>query len=75
MNKFFTKVNTVVGQFFSNENTINEQIVMGVVFSVCLIVATFVSEVPQDKYFSLLGLVGLFFGLSKVGRDSGNGGN
>jgi hypothetical protein len=47
--------------FFSVENGINENTVMGVVFSVALLTSTFVTFVPEDKYYILAGLVASFF--------------
>jgi membrane protein CcdC involved in cytochrome C biogenesis len=52
--------------FFSTSNEINENTVMGVLFSGLLIVTTFLPVVAQDKYYVLAGIVAAFFGLGAL---------
>lgn len=49
--------------FFATDNSVNENTVMGTIFSACLIVSTFTSAVEDEKYYILAGLVALFFGI------------
>jgi len=56
MKDFFKK-------FFSTSNEINENIVMGVLFALVFISATFFKIVPEDKYYVLAGTMALFFGI------------
>ena len=49
--------------FFAVDNSVNENTVMGVIFSACLIVSTFSSAVGDEKYYILAGLVAMFFGI------------
>lgn len=51
-----------IKSFFSTENTVNENTVMGVMFAVVLIVATF-AGVAEAKYYILAGEVAVFFGI------------
>lgn len=55
---------TFFKNFFSTSNEINENIVMGVIFSVTLIAGTFLQIVDGDKFYVLAGLVALCFGLA-----------
>jgi membrane protein CcdC involved in cytochrome C biogenesis len=55
-------------RFFSTENSINENIVMGVIFAVFLIAVSFVPIVDQEKYYILAGMVAAFFGLGALKR-------
>ena len=50
--------------FFSTSNDINENIVMGVIFSIALMVAIFMPLVTGEKFYILAGIVALFFGLA-----------
>ena len=52
--------------FFSTSNEINENVVMGVVFAITVIVSTFIPVVSPDKYWSLVGLTAAFFGLGAL---------
>jgi len=52
--------------FFSTSNEINENIVMGVIFAVILLAATFVPFVDQSKYYILAGGVLAFFGIGAL---------
>ena len=54
--------------FFSTSNEINENIVIGVVFAVAFLVATFVPLVTPEKYYTMAVLVGAFFGLGALKR-------
>jgi len=56
MKKFFK-------DFFSTTNEINENTVMGLIFAVLLVAGTFMSGVPEDKYYIVAGLVAVFFGV------------
>jgi len=49
--------------FFSTSNEINENVVVGIVFVLALLVATFLPVVGGDKYYILAGLVAVFFGI------------
>jgi len=55
-------------KFFAVSNEVNENTVMGVIFSICLIVSTFVN-VGDAKYYILAGLVTVFFGLNLKKKD------
>jgi len=50
--------------FFSTSNNINENIVMGVIFAIALLVAVFLPIVTGEKFYILAGIVALFFGLA-----------
>lgn len=52
--------------FFSTSNEINEDTVIGVVFVVTLLVATFITDVEPEKYYILAGLVAACFGLAAL---------
>ena len=54
--------------FFSTSNEINENVVVGVIFLVALIAATFIPNdfVGQDKYYILAGLVAASFGFGAL---------
>lgn len=56
MKEFFRK-------FFSTSNEINENIVVGVIFAISFLIATFVPVVSGDKYYILAGTMALFFGV------------
>ena len=56
-----------IKQFFAVDNHVNENTVMGVVFSACLIVSTFV-PVSDEKYYVLAGLVAVMFGVGAFKR-------
>ena len=58
-----------IKKFFAVSNEINENTVMGVVFSICLIVSTFLGDVSADKYYILAGLVAIFFGLNLTKKE------
>jgi len=50
-------------KFFSTDNAINENIVVGVVFAIALLIATFIPLVDGEKYYILAGMVAVFFGV------------
>ena len=54
--------------FFSTSNDINENIVIGCIFVVALLVCTFVPVVTAEKYYTLAGLTAAFFGLGALKR-------
>jgi hypothetical protein len=54
--------------FFSTSNEINENVVIGLVFVITLLVVTFIPSVSADKYYVLAGLVAAFFGLGALKR-------
>lgn len=54
--------------FFSDSNEINEDVVMGVLFAVLLIAATFIPAIEGEKYYILAGMVAAFFGLGAIKR-------
>ena len=56
----------MIKEFFSTSNEINENVVMGCVFAMCLIVSTFIDVVTPDKYYTLAGLTAAFFGLGAL---------
>ena len=56
MKKFFK-------DFFSTSNEINEDVVMGVIFAIALLVGTFTGVVDGEKYYILAGMVAVFFGV------------
>ena len=56
-----------IKQFFAVDNAVNENTVMGVVFSTCLIVSTFI-PVTDEKYYILAGLVAVMFGVGAFKR-------
>ena len=56
-----------IKNFFAVENQVNENTVMGVVFSACLLVSTFV-PVSDEKYYVLAGLVAVMFGVGAFKR-------
>ena len=49
--------------FFSTGNEINENIVVGAIFAIALLVATFLPLVDGEKYYILAGMVAVFFGV------------
>jgi hypothetical protein len=51
-----------IKKFFAVDNLVNENTVMGVLFAIVLIIATF-SGVEEAKYYILAGEVAVFFGL------------
>ena len=53
--------------FFSISNNINENVIMGVIFSVLFIAMTFTS-IDAEKYYTLAGLVAVFFGVGALKR-------
>lgn len=53
--------------FFASDNSVNENTVMGVIFSACLLVSTFV-PVSDEKYYVLAGLVAVMFGVGAFKR-------
>ena len=53
-----------IKDFFSTSNEINENIVMGVLFAMALLVAIFIPIVSGEKFYILSGMVALFFGLA-----------
>lgn len=53
--------------FFAVDNNVNENTVMGVIFSACLLVSTFV-PVSDEKYYVLAGLVAVMFGVGAFKR-------
>ena len=57
-----------IKSFFSVDNAVNENTVMGVIFSACLIVSTFSSSVGDEKYYILAGLIAVFFGIGAFKR-------
>lgn len=54
--------------FFSTSNDINENVVLGLVFAIALIISTFVDIVTPEKYYTLAGLTAAFFGLGALKR-------
>ena len=52
-----------IKDFFSTSNEINENVVMGVIFALAFLVATFISIVDADKYYILAGMTAVFFGV------------
>ncbi len=50
-------------KFFSVSNEINENIVVGAIFAIAFLVATFLDFVPEAKYYILGGMVATFFGI------------
>lgn len=56
-----------VKSFFSTVNDVNENTVMGVLFAVVLIVATF-AGVAEAKYYIMAGEVAVFFGIGAFKR-------
>ena len=52
--------------FFSTSNNINENVVMGVIFSVALLISTYIPVVEGEKYYILAGLVAACFGLGAL---------
>lgn len=56
---------SVLKDFFSTSNEINENTVMGVAFAVLLIVSTFV-DVGPEKFYTLAALTASFFGLGAL---------
>jgi len=51
--------------FFSVSNEINENIVMGVIFSILFIAMTF-TGIEAEKYYTLAGMITLFFGVGAL---------
>ena len=58
MKKFFYN-------FFSISNEINENIVMGVIFSILFIAMTF-TNIDPEKYYTIAGMITLFFGVGAL---------
>lgn len=56
MKKFFK-------DFFSTSNEINENIVIGAIFAIALLVSTFLPIVDGEKYYVLAGMTATFFGV------------
>ena len=54
--------------FFSTSNEINENIVMGVIFAIAFLVATFLPVVDEGKYYILAGMTAVFFGVGAFKR-------
>jgi hypothetical protein len=54
---------TFFKNFFSTSNEINENTVMGFLFALILVAATFTGIVPEEKYYILAGTMALFFGI------------
>ena len=54
--------------FFSTSNEINENIVIGVIFAIALLIATFLPIVDGEKYYILAGLTAVFFGVGAFKR-------
>lgn len=52
-------------RFFSTSNEINENVVIGVVFVIVFIPCIFF-DVPNDKLYTLAGLICAFFGLGAL---------
>ena len=61
MRKFFR-------DFFSTSNEINENIVMGVCFSIALLVGSFTNIMDAEKYYILAGMIAVFFGVGAFKR-------
>jgi len=55
-------------RFFSIDNSINENVVMGVLFAIFLIAVTFFPVVDSNKYYILAGMVAAFFSLGALKR-------
>ena len=53
--------------FFSISNEINENVVMGVIFSVLFLGVTFTS-IDVEKYYTIAGMITLFFGVGALKR-------
>jgi hypothetical protein len=53
-------------RFFSVDNSINENVVMGVIFALVLLAATFIPIVGESKYYVLAGAVLAFFGIGAL---------
>ena len=49
--------------FFSTSNEINENVVMMLIFTIALLIATFIPVVDGEKYYILAGLVAVFGGV------------
>ena len=58
MKKFFYN-------FFSVSNEINENIVMGVIFSILFLGVTF-TNIEAEKYYTIAGMITLFFGVGAL---------
>ena len=63
MKRFFNWL----GAFFAVDNAVNENTVMGTLFSVALVVAIFIDS-PAETAWLLSGLVVAFFGLGALKR-------
>jgi hypothetical protein len=50
-------------QYFSTGNDINENIVMGTIFAIALLISTFLPVVDGEKYYILAGMVAIFYGV------------
>lgn len=48
-------------KFFSVDNEINENIVVGVIFAIVFLVSTFLPIVEESKYYILAGTMAGFF--------------
>ena len=49
--------------YFSTSNEINENIVMGTIFAIAMLIATFLPVVDGEKYYILAGMVAIFYGV------------
>ena len=49
--------------YFSTSNEINENIVMGTIFAIALLISTFLPVVDGEKYYILAGMVAIFYGV------------
>ena len=54
-------------EFFSISNEINENIVMGVIFSILFLGVTF-TNIDVEKYYTIAGMITLFFGVGALKR-------
>jgi hypothetical protein len=61
--KFIESIKNTIKAFFSTDNSINENTVIGVAFVVALLFSTFSTGVDADKYYILAGLVAVCFGI------------
>ena len=53
-------------KFFSISNEINENTVIGVTLLPFFLIITFLPIVGPDKYYTMAGLIALFFGLGAM---------
>jgi hypothetical protein len=54
-----------IGAFFAVDNAVNEDTVMGVLFTIILIIAIFTKQLPETIYI-LSGMTLSFFGLGSL---------